>query len=192
MFALALALRSWRHRDHYEADVDKPRGCSIAHSRPPKCLASRGHRCTLLFAGWVPWTRQRSRSGEDFSEPSTWSIRMTTGLACEPDGPVDQPVRDERPEGALELIDQASKIAEEAGDRSASAHRDPKARVFGDLGPGEESLPWFDARRDLCRPRRPLGAGRRAGRAGIVKRDLGRLDEAGRTCDTRSGSRRAR
>ena len=83
-------------------------------------------------------------------------------------------------EGALELIDQASKIAEEAGDQfSVGNTAIQKARVFGDLGRGEESLPWFDrgvaifadlgARWEL--------ADARAAR-GIVKRDLGRLDEA--------------
>src|SRR2546428_510873 len=82
--------------------------------------------------------------------------------------------------GALQLIDEASALAEETGDQFSVANTAvQKARVFGDLDRVEESLPWFDrgvaifaelgARWEL--------ADARAAR-GIAMRELGRLDEA--------------
>jgi tetratricopeptide (TPR) repeat protein len=83
-------------------------------------------------------------------------------------------------ERALELIEEANKLAEETGDQFSVANTAvQKARVLDDLGRREESLPWFDrgiaifselgARWEL--------ADARAAR-GIAKRELGRLDEA--------------
>ena len=102
---------------------------------------------TLLFAGWVPWTRQRFDEAEkiwqralDMVDPKDyWArVRALTALSINRSEMSDL-------EGALELIDQASKIAEEAGDQfSVGNTAIQKARVFGDLGRGEESLPWFD------------------------------------------------
>src|SRR2546427_3627348 len=82
--------------------------------------------------------------------------------------------------GALQVIDEASALAEETGDQFSVANTAvQKARVFGDLDRVEESLRWFDrgvaifaelgARWEL--------ADARAAR-GIAMRELGRLDEA--------------
>jgi len=184
MFALALALRFLGDiAINYEADVDKAerllgRSLEAAEQLGEPWAIVR----TLLFAGWVPWTRQRFDEAEkiwqralDMVDPKDyWArVRALTALSINRSDMSDL-------EGALELIDQASKIAEEAGDQfSVGNTAIQKARVFGDLGRGEESLPWFDrgvaifadlgARWEL--------ADARAAR-GIVKRDLGRLDEA--------------
>ena len=184
MFALALALRFLGDiAINYEADVDKAerllgRSLEAAEQLGEPWAIVR----TLLFAGWVPWTRQRFDEAEkiwqralDMVDPKDyWArVRALTALSINRSEMSDL-------EGALELIDQASKIAEEAGDQfSVGNTAIQKARVFGDLGRGEESLPWFDrgvaifadlgARWEL--------ADARAAR-GIVKRDLGRLDEA--------------
>jgi class 3 adenylate cyclase/tetratricopeptide (TPR) repeat protein len=184
MFALALALRFLGDiAINYEADVDKAerllgRSLEAAEMLGEPWAIVR----TLLFAGWVPWTRQRYDEAEkiwqralDMVDPKDyWArVRALTALSINRSEMSDL-------EGALELIDQASKIAEEAGDQfSVGNTAIQKARVFGDLGRGEESLPWFDrgvaifgdlgARWEL--------ADARAAR-GIVMRELGRLDEA--------------
>lgn len=83
-------------------------------------------------------------------------------------------------DGALQLIDEASALAEESGDRFSVANTAvQRGRVLDDLGRVEEALPWFDrgvatfgelgARWEM--------ADAKAAR-GIAKRNLGRLDEA--------------
>src|SRR5205085_1942711 len=48
-------------------------------------------------------------------------------------------------EGALKLIEDAGKLAEECGDQFSVANTYvQKARVFDDLGRREEAVPWFD------------------------------------------------
>jgi tetratricopeptide (TPR) repeat protein len=184
MFALALALRFLGDiAINYEADVDKAerllgRSLEAAEMLGEPWAIVR----TLLFAGWVPWTRQRFDEAEqiwrralDMVDPKDyWArVRALTALSINRSEMSDL-------DGALELIDQATKIAEEAGDQfSVGNTAIQKARVFGDLGRSEESLPWFDrgiaifadlgARWEL--------ADARAAR-GIVMRELGRLDEA--------------
>src|SRR5947208_6717470 len=82
--------------------------------------------------------------------------------------------------GALQLIDEASSLAEETGDRFSVANTAvQKARALDDLGRGEEALPWFDRGVAIFSE---LGArweiaDARAAR-GIAKSNLGRLDEA--------------
>jgi LuxR family maltose regulon positive regulatory protein len=137
---------------------------------------------TLLFAGWVPWTRQRFDEAEtiwrralELVDPKDhWArVRALTALSINRGEMKDL-------EGSLALINEASELASETGDQFSVANTAvQKARVFEELGRPEEALPWFDrgiaifaeigARWEL--------ADARAAR-GIAKRELGRLDEA--------------
>ena len=183
-FALALALRFLGDMAiNYEADVDKAeqllnRSLVAAERMKEPWAITR----TLLFAGWVPWTRNRFEESEAIwrralaiAEPNDrWArVRALTSLSVNHEETHDY-------EGALRLIEDARVMAEEAGDQFSIATTSVQtARVFDDLGRQEEALPWFDrgiaifadlgARWEL--------ADARAAR-GIAKRELGRLDEA--------------
>jgi class 3 adenylate cyclase/tetratricopeptide (TPR) repeat protein len=183
-FTLALALRFLGDiAINFEADVDKAeqlldRSLGAAEQLDDQWAVVR----TLLFAGWVPWTRDRFDEAEtiwrralSIVEPKDrWArVRALTSLSVNHSEMHDL-------EGALELIEEASVVAEESGDQFSVANTAvQKARVFDDLGRREEALPWFDrgiaiftelgARWEL--------ADARAAR-GIAKRELGRLDEA--------------
>ncbi len=183
-FALALALRFLGDiAINYEADVDKAeklldRSLQAAEKLGDSWAVVR----TLLFAGWVPWTREQfdkseaiwQRALEMVDPKDHWAkVRALTALSINRTEMKD-------PEGALSLIDLASALAEEIGDQFSVANTSvQKGRVLDDLGRGEEALPWFDrgiaifselgARWEL--------ADARAAR-GIAKRDLGRLDQA--------------
>ena len=137
---------------------------------------------TLLFAGWVPWTRGRFEESEaiwrralTMVDPKDhWArVRALTALSINRSEMHDS-------EGALKLIDEASAVAEQTADQFSIANTSvQKGRVFEELARPEEGLPWFDrgvaiftelgARWEL--------ADARAAR-GIAKRELGRLDEA--------------
>jgi len=183
-FALALAFRFLGDiAINYEADVDK---AEMLLDRSLRAAEEYGDPMaivrTLLFAGWVPWTRARYDDAEAIwrralalvDENDHWArVRALTALSINRTEMHDA-------QGALQLIDEATAIAEETGDQFSVANTAvQKARVFGDLGRAEESLPWFDrgvaifaelgARWEL--------ADARAAR-GIAMRDLGRLDEA--------------
>jgi class 3 adenylate cyclase/tetratricopeptide (TPR) repeat protein len=183
-FALALALRFLGDiAINYEADVDKAeqllnRSLEAAEEYGDPWAIVR----TLLFAGWVPWTRERYDDAEAIwrralalVDPNDhWArVRALTALSINRSQMMDL-------DGALELVDEASALAEETGDQFTVANTSvQKARVFDDLGRQEEALPWFDrgiaifgelgARWEL--------ADARAAR-GIAKREVGRLDEA--------------
>ena len=183
-FALALALRFLGDiAINYEADVDKAekllnRSLEAAEKLGDSMAIVR----TLLFAGWVPWTRGRFDESEaiwrralSMIEPKdVWArVRALTALSINRTEMND-------PEGALKLIDEASALAEETGDQFSLGNTSvQKGRTLDDLGRSEESLPWFDrgiaifselgARWEL--------ADARAAR-GIAKRNVGRLDEA--------------
>jgi class 3 adenylate cyclase/tetratricopeptide (TPR) repeat protein len=184
LFALSLALRFLGDiAINYEADVDKAaelldRSLNAAEQLGEPWAIVR----TLLFAGWVPWTRERFEDAEaiwrralDIVDPKDhWArVRALTSLSVNRSQMNDH-------EGALKLIDEAGALAEQASDQFTIANTAvQRARVLDDLGRREESLPWFDrgvaifsdlgARWEL--------ADARAAR-GIAKRDLGRLDEA--------------
>jgi class 3 adenylate cyclase/tetratricopeptide (TPR) repeat protein len=137
---------------------------------------------TLLFAGWVPWTRDRFEEAEAIwrralsmaDVTDRWvRVRALTSLSI---NRVDMKDLD----GALQLIEEAGALAEETGDQfSVAVTTVQKARVFEELGRFEDSLPWFDrgiaifaelgARWEL--------ADARAAR-GVAMRELGRLDES--------------
>ena len=183
-FALALALRFLGDiAINFEADVDKAEKLLERSLRAAEKLGdSMAIVRTLLFAGWVPWTRERFEEAEviwrralDLVEPNDhWArVRALTALSINRGEMNDL-------EGALELIEEARALAEETGDQFSIANTSvQKGRVLSDLGRHEESLPWFDrgvaiftelgARWEL--------ADARAAR-GIAKRELGRLDEA--------------
>jgi tetratricopeptide (TPR) repeat protein len=183
-FALALALRFLGDiAINFEGDVDKAEKLLDQSLRAAEKLGdSMAIVRTLLFAGWVPWTRDRFDEAEviwrralDLVEPNDhWArVRALTALSINRGEMKDL-------EGALELIDEARVLAEEIGDQFSIANTSvQKGRVLSDLGRHEEALPWFDrgvaifselgARWEL--------ADARAAR-GIAKRELGRLDEA--------------
>ena len=184
LFALALALRFLGDiAINYEADVDKAeqllnRSLAAAEQLGEPWAVVR----TLLFAGWVPWTREKFDEAEviwrralAMVDPNDhWArVRALTALSINRSEMKDV-------DGALGLIDEAVALAEETGDQFSVANTAvQKARVLDELGRREEALPWFDrgiaifadlgARWEL--------ADARAAR-GIAKRELGRLDEA--------------
>ncbi len=137
---------------------------------------------TLLFAGWVPWTRDRYPEAHaiwqralDLAEPDDrWArVRALVALSINLTNLDDY-------DGALRLADEAKTLAEETGDRfSVAVSTVQKARVFEDLERLEESLPCFDLGVATFED---LGARWELADAmaerGIVKRELGRLDEA--------------
>jgi class 3 adenylate cyclase/tetratricopeptide (TPR) repeat protein len=184
LFALSLALRFLGDiAINFEADVDK---AEKLLDRSLKAAEQLGEPWaivrTLLFAGWVPWTRERYEDAEaiwrralDIVDPKDhWArVRALTSLSVNYSQMNDH-------EGALKLIDEAGALAEQASDQFTIANTAvQRARVLDDLGRREESLPWFDrgvaifsdlgARWEL--------ADARAAR-GIAKREMGRLDEA--------------
>jgi class 3 adenylate cyclase/tetratricopeptide (TPR) repeat protein len=183
-FALALALRFLGDiAINFEADVDKAEKLLERSLREAEKLGdSMAVVRTLLFAGWVPWTRERFDEAEVIwrralalvGPKDHWArVRALTALSINRSEMKDL-------EGALTLIDEASALAEETGDQFSGANTSvQRGRVLDDLGRHEEALPWFDrgvaifselgARWEL--------ADARAAR-GIAKRDLGRLDEA--------------
>jgi class 3 adenylate cyclase/tetratricopeptide (TPR) repeat protein len=183
-FALALALRFLGDiAINYEANVDKAEKLlNRSLEEAEKLGDSMAIVRTLLFAGWVPWTRGRFDESEaiwrralEMVEPTDqWArVRALTALSI-------NRTEMEDPEGALKLIDEARVLAEETGDQFSLANTSvQKGRTLDDLGRHEESLPWLDrgiaifselgARWEL--------ADARAAR-GIAKRNLGRLDEA--------------
>lgn len=184
LFALALALRFLGDiAINYEADVDKAarlldRSLEAANQLGDPWAIVR----TLLFAGWVPWTRRHYEESEriwrralNMVDPEDhWArIRALTALSINRSEMTDQ-------EGALELIDEAVALAETKGDQFSVANTAvQKGRSIYDLGRYEEALRWFDrgiaifaevgARWEL--------ADARAAR-GIAKRELGRLGDA--------------
>lgn len=183
-FALALALGFLGDiAINVEADVDKAerlleRSLAAAEQLGDPRVIVR----TLLFAGWVPWTRERFEDAEavwrralSMAEPKDrWArVRALTSLSINRTEMHDL-------DGALKLIEEAGVLAEDTGDHfSVAVTAVQKARVFERLGRLEESLPWFDrgiaifaelgARWELADARAERG---------IAKRELGRLDEA--------------
>ena len=183
-FALALALRFLGDiAINFEADVDKAerllnRSVLAAEELGDPWAIVR----SLLFAGWVPWTRQRFDESEkvwrralSLVDPKDqWArVRALTALSIN-----RSEMRDL--EAALQLIEEARTIAEETGDQFSVANTlVQKARLLDDLGRGAEALPCFDRGVSIFGG---LGArwemaDARAAR-GIAYRNLGRLDQA--------------
>ena len=183
-FALAHALRFLGDiAINVEADVDKAealldRSLSAAEKLGDDFAITR----TLLFAGWVPWTRDRFDEAEVIwrralslaGTNDRWArVRALTSLS------INQ-VEGKNFDEAMRLIEEASVLAEETGDQfSVAVTAVQMGRVFEDLGRFEESLQWLDkgiaifsqlgARWELADARAERG---------ISKRELGRFDEA--------------
>jgi class 3 adenylate cyclase/tetratricopeptide (TPR) repeat protein len=183
-FSLALALRFLGDiAINVDGDVDKAEGLldrslvAAEELGDPWAVAR-----TLLFAGWVPWTRRRYEEAEAVwkrtldvtDDDDRWArIRALTSLSINRESMNDF-------EEALRLIEEASALVDESADRfSEAVTRVQKARVFEDLGRLEESLPCFDRGIAIFEE---LGARWELADAtaerGIAKRELGRLDEA--------------
>ena len=182
--ALAIALRYLGDiAINYEADVDK---AEQLLNRSVKAAEERGDPWaivrSLLFAGWVPWTRERFDESEaiwrralELVDPKDqWArIRALNALSINHTEMSDH-------EAALQLVNEASALADQAGDQFSVGNTSvQKARVLDDLGRPEEALPCFDRGVQIFSE---LGArwelaDAKAAR-GIAKRNLGRLDEA--------------
>src|SRR5947209_8266438 len=182
--ALALALRFLGDiAINFEGDVDKAerllaRSVEAAEKLGDTWAIVR----SLLFAGWVPWTRNRFEEAEktwrralDMADAKDyWArVRALTALSVNHSEMGDR-------DGALTLIDEAEALAEASGDRFSLGNTSvQKARALDDLGRAEDALPCFDAGIAIFTE---LGArweiaDARAAR-GIAKRNLGRLEEA--------------
>jgi len=137
---------------------------------------------TLLFAGWVPWTRDRYDESEviwqralEVADPEDrWArIRALTALSINHDSRGDLEV-------ALELIEDAAVLADDAGDQfSVAVVTVQRARVIEDLGRMEEALAAIEPAMHIFEE---LGARWEFADAlaerGILKREVGLLDEA--------------
>jgi len=148
-FALALALRFLGDMAiNYEADVDKAeqllnRALAAAERLDEPWAITR----TLLFAGWVPWTRDRFEESEALwtralavaAPNDSWArVRALISLSINHEEVDDF-------QGALRLVEEARALAEEAGDQFSIATTSVQtARVLDDLDRQNEALPWFD------------------------------------------------
>ena len=183
-FTLALALRFLGDiAINFEADVDRAerllnRSLLAAEQLGDSWAIVR----SLLFAGWVPWTRGQFKEAEEIwtralsmvDPKDHWArVRALTALSINRSDMQDL-------DTALEHIEEASRLAEDTGDRFIVANTlVQKARVLDDLGRGVEALPCFDRGVAIFGE---LGArwemaDARAAR-GIAYRNLGRLDQA--------------
>ncbi|HKC18721.1 MAG TPA: tetratricopeptide repeat protein, partial [Candidatus Dormibacteraeota bacterium] len=183
-FALALALRFLGDiAINFEGDVDKGERLLARSLAEAESLGeARAITRSLLFAGWVPWTRGKFDESEaiwkralDSAEPNdAWArVRALNALSINHSEMHD-------PEGALRFVEDARRLAEESGDEfSVAMTAVQKARAFDDLGRREEALPWFDEGIAIFAE---LGARWEQADAtaarGIARRELGRLDEA--------------
>jgi len=183
-FALTHALRFLGDiAINVEADVDKAEGLldrSLAAAE--KLGDDSAITRTLLFAGWVPWTRDHFDEAEAIwrralsiaGTKDRWArVRALTSLSI---NQMEKKNFDE----AMRLIEEASELAQETGDQfSVAVTAVQKGRVLEDLGRFDESLASLDrgitifgelgARWELADARAERG---------ISKRELGRYDEA--------------
>jgi tetratricopeptide (TPR) repeat protein len=183
-FTLALALRFLGDiAINFEADVDRAerllnRSVLAAEQLGDPWAIVR----SLLFAGWVPWTRGQYKEAEEIwtralslvDPKDHWArVRGLTALSVNKSDMQDF-------DAALEHIEEASRLAEDTGDRFIVANTlVQKARVLDDLGRAAEAMPCFDRGVAIFGE---LGArwemaDARAAR-GIAYRNLGRLDQA--------------
>jgi class 3 adenylate cyclase/tetratricopeptide (TPR) repeat protein len=103
---------------------------------------------SLLFAGWVPWTREAfEEAGELWQRAltlaeehdDTWArVRALTALSINLS-------QQRRTEEAARLIDEARELADEMGDRfSVAVTMVQRGRLDEDLGRHAEAIPRFD------------------------------------------------
>ena len=137
---------------------------------------------SLLFAGWVPWTRDDFEEADQIwrralalaeEHDDTWSrVRALTALSINFS-------QQNNTEEAAALIEQARELADQMGDRfSVAVTMVQRGRLDEDLGNFEEAIPQFDRAIEIFKE---LGARWEVADAlaerGISYRDLGRLDE---------------
>ena len=137
---------------------------------------------SLLFAGWVPWTREDYEEADAIwqralalaeEHDDTWAhVRALTALS------INQSELHNLEEAAR-LIEQARELADEMGDRfSVAVTVVQHGRLDQDRGKLEEAIAQFDRAIEIFRE---LGARWELADAlaarGISHRDLGRLDE---------------
>jgi class 3 adenylate cyclase/tetratricopeptide (TPR) repeat protein len=191
-FTLALALRFLGDiAINVDADLDRAqalldRSLAAAEELGNPAAIVR----TLLFAGWVPWTRGDTAEAEaiwrralSVAEPDDgWArVRALNSLSINLTGAAGTgPASREDVEAALRLSEEASEIAESMGDGfSIAIVAVQRARVLEELGRREESLPCIG---DAIGTFDELGARWEYADAlaerGIILRELGRLDEA--------------
>jgi class 3 adenylate cyclase/tetratricopeptide (TPR) repeat protein len=137
---------------------------------------------TLLFAGWVPWNRDRFDEAKEIfrraldiaDEDDGWArVRALTALSITHSSTGEN-------EEADRLIEQAAELADDLGDQfSLAVTSVQKGRVLEDLDRLEESLPWFDTGIATFEE---LGARWELADAlaerGVARRRLDRLEEA--------------
>ncbi len=184
LFALALALRFLGDiAINVEGDLDRAEELldeSLAASEQleePWAIAR-----TLLFVGWVPWTRKRYEDAEaifrralEVTDPEDgWArARALNSMSVNRESMGDH-------QEALRLSDEATAVAEDTGDQfSIAITAVQRARVLEDLGRYEEALPCSERSVAIFED---LGARWELADAmaerGEIKRELGRLDEA--------------
>ena len=137
---------------------------------------------SLLFAGWVPWTREDFGEADEIwhralalaeEHDDTWArVRALTALSI-------NLAQQNMTEEAARLIEQARELADEMGDRfSVAVTMVQRGRLDEDLGNHEEAISRFDEAIEIFKE---LGARWEMADAlaerGISYRDLGRLDE---------------
>jgi tetratricopeptide (TPR) repeat protein len=186
-WTLALALR-------YQGDIaiNVDRDLERAEELLADSLAAAGElgdewalTRSLLFAGWVPWTREDYAEAEQLwrraeqiarEHGDDWGrVRALTALS------INESQQD-RHEAASRLIDEASELADRMGDRfSVAVTSVQRGRILEDLGRLEEAIPRFERAIEIFKE---LGARWEMADAiaerGICYRDLGRLDEGER------------
>ena len=191
-FTLALALRFLGDiAINVEADLEKAEGLldrslAAAEELGDPWAITR----TLLFAGWVPWTRERLEESESIwrralsvADPDDgWArVRALNSLSINrTSGPQSDPNDSAGAQEALLLSDEASALAESTGDQfSIAVTTVQRARVLMELGRLDEALPCFDR---AIATFEELGARWEYADAiaerGIARRELGLLDDA--------------
>jgi tetratricopeptide (TPR) repeat protein len=183
-FTLALALRFLGDiAINVDADLEKAEALLDRSVVAAEQLGDPwGITRTLLFAGWVPWTRDRYEDAEaiwrralDVADPDDrWArIRALTALSINRDsmGDLDE---------ALRLIEDAVRLADDSGDLfSVAVVTVQRARVIEDLGRMQEALEAIEPALAIFEE---LGARWELADAmaerGVLKREVGRLDEA--------------
>ncbi len=184
-WTLALALRFLGDvAINVEADVDKAEGLldrslAAAETLDEPWAVAR----TLLFAGWVPWTRQRYEEAEPIwlraldiarEHDDRWSqVRALTSLSINRAELND-------PEGAAAFIEEAGALAEEVDDQfSVAVIATQRGRVLEDSGRFAEAVVQLDRAVEIFAD---VGARWELADAlaerGITYREWGHLDEA--------------
>ena len=190
-WTLALALR-------YQGDIaiNVDRDLEVAEDLLADSLAAAAElddpwalARSLLFAGWVPWTREEYAEADQLwrravelaqEHGDDWArVRALTALS------INHSQQNQNDEAAR-LVEDASEVATEMGDRfSVAVTTVQRARIDEDLGRHEEAIPRFDRAIEIFEE---LGARWELADAiaerGICFRDLGRLDEGERDLRT--------